>query len=176
MVRLQRKILHETYTAVPIQARDGPGSFVVWLTARRCGQLYFNSEQAHTTPPTPPLIDQVVSSKNAPAALSQLREMVTRPAELRAVMEEGRKAGRIDWNAESFLMLVLQRAGLMSHVRRFPRSMFLARGRQDDTRWSHGIHNKELNLYVKYWPEYEAAKRTLFHLAHYGAAGPGESC
>jgi len=118
----------------------------------------------------------VVGRQHAPAALSQLQELVARPQALRAAMEQELAAGRSEWNAESFLLLVLRRAGLAEKVRRFPRTMFLARGAGDATRWSHGSFNTELGLFVKYGDEYEAAKRTLWYIAHYGIAGPGNGC
>lgn len=57
------------------------------------------------------------------------------------------------WNLERLIYWHFHKKGLI--VKRFPRIMFTVRGQNDETRWTGGEFNKDINLIVKYSSEYD---------------------
>lgn len=62
------------------------------------------------------------------------------------------------WNLEKVLKWRLEANGVWDRVKRFPQVMFTVRDADTKTRWSQGVWNAELNLFIKYPDEYKRAK------------------
>ena len=58
-------------------------------------------------------------------------------------------------NIEKYQKFVFDRMGLSDRVVRFPRMMYLVKGPEDKSRWSHGVFEPRCNKIIKYHPEFE---------------------
>lgn len=58
-------------------------------------------------------------------------------------------------NIEKFQRAVFDMMGLTARVVRFPRMMYLVKGPNDASRWSHGVFEPRCNKIIKYHPEFE---------------------
>lgn len=63
------------------------------------------------------------------------------------------------WNLEKVLRWRLEVNGVWDRVKRFPQVMFTVRDADTRTRWSQGVWDSELNLFIKYPDEYKRAKQ-----------------
>jgi hypothetical protein len=67
-----------------------------------------------------------------------------------------------DLNPERFLFMMLERKGLARRIRYLPYLGFSVRHLETKTRWSQGVYNKKLDLYIKYPTEFRDAYRAKF--------------
>jgi hypothetical protein len=95
----------------------------------------------------------IVSRADLPDALGLLDDILLRPDELAAQLEE-----RNELNFESYLLFHLQSRGLASRTRVFPYVMFTVRSDSDPTSWSVGEWNEHVGARIKYPSEYQATQ------------------
>ena len=58
--------------------------------------------------------------------------------------------GKVLWNLESYVKLMLIRYSAYASVRRFPGTMYLVRSGQATSSWSQGTYDAGLGFHVKY--------------------------
>jgi hypothetical protein len=75
---------------------------------------------------------------------------------------EGHKITNL--NPERYLHLMMQRNNLLNQLTFLPYLGFTVRHEQTKTRWSSGVYNKSLGVYVKYPNEFKASFRSRFFI------------
>lgn len=58
-------------------------------------------------------------------------------------------------NIEKYQKFIFERMGLAGKIIRFPRMMYLVKGAEDKSRWSHGAFEPRCNKTIKYQSEFE---------------------
>jgi hypothetical protein len=73
-------------------------------------------------------------------------------------LEQALKELNLDYiNPEIYLSYMLSQKDLINHVRFLPYLGYTIRQKETKTRWSEGVFNSKLNLYLKYPEEYDAS-------------------
>jgi len=92
----------------------------------------------------------VVSKKYVIDALNIAHHMIHRPDDVFDALYPMQPI-----NIEKFQKMVFDRIGLFNRIVRFPRMMYLVKGAEDTSRWSHGVFEPRCNKIIKYHSEFE---------------------